>query len=162
MNYSEYSKDWKDIIRPSILKRDHYKCRKCGIPHKIRVYKNSRREYVECDDFIEAWAKNEGKKVFTLYLQVAHLDHDKSNNDPENLMTMCPRCHGKYDKEHKAFMKKVYTKSAQKSKISKKEAMDPMLFLRIWMKKRHNVTLSADDLQFIRTFVEDLLSIKSS
>lgn len=107
MNYKEYSPDWKDIIRPQILQRDGYKCQSCGINHKIRVYKNSRKDYVECDDFIEEWAKKNGKKVFTLYLAVAHLDHDKSNNDPSNLLTLCPKCHSKYDAAYKRSMRNI-------------------------------------------------------
>lgn len=110
MNYSEYSPDWKDVIRPSILKRDSYKCRHCGIKHKVRVYKNSRGHYVECDDFIENWAKTNGFRVFTIYLHVAHMDQDKSNNTPDNLMSLCPRCHSKYDSKFKKFGKIKYQK----------------------------------------------------
>lgn len=119
MDYSEYHPDWRDIIRPAILKRDQYKCKHCSIRHKSRVYNNSRRQYVECDQFIEEWAKNNGYKVFTVYLQVAHIDHDKSNNDYSNLISLCPKCHGKFDRAHKAFMRKVATAKANKSKSNK-------------------------------------------
>jgi hypothetical protein len=108
MNYSEYSPDWKDIIRPAILKRDNYKCQVCGVRHKSKVYKDSRQNYVECDAFVEQWAISTGRKVFVLYLQVAHLDHNKSNNDPLNLRTLCPRHHALYDKQNKAFQRKIY------------------------------------------------------
>ncbi|NIV13037.1 MAG: hypothetical protein GWN62_17660 [Aliifodinibius sp.] len=112
MDYSQYSPDWKDVIRPAILKRDGYSCRICGIRHKSRVYKNSRKVYVVCDEFTEEWALKAGYKVFTLYLNVAHIDHDKGNNAPENLLTLCPRHHSQYDKDHKRFarialMKKI-------------------------------------------------------
>lgn len=116
MNRKEYHEDWTDKIRPEILKRDNYKCRHCGQAHKVRVYKNSRRKYVECDEFVERWAKAQGHKVFTLYLQVAHLDQDKTNNDPSNLLSLCPRCHGKYDKESKRFKRLLY-KEKVKSEI---------------------------------------------
>ena len=29
-------------------------------------------------------------------LDVHHIDHDKSNNEPENLMTLCKNCHSQY------------------------------------------------------------------
>jgi hypothetical protein len=29
-------------------------------------------------------------------LDVHHLDHDKDNNDPSNLMTLCKNCHSQY------------------------------------------------------------------
>lgn len=108
MDYSLYHPDWRDIIRPSILKRDQYKCRVCGVRHKSRVYKTSNGGYMECDSFIENWAISEGRKVFTIYLQVAHLDHDKSNNDPSNLKALCPIHHAKHDKEHKKFKRLFY------------------------------------------------------
>ena len=107
MNYKDYHKDWKDIIRPAVLKRDQYKCRHCSVPHKARVYMDSKRKYVVCDDFIEQWAKNQGKKVFTVYLHVAHIDQDKSNNDFVNLISLCPKCHTKFDKEYVKFKKSV-------------------------------------------------------
>lgn len=108
MDYSLYHPDWKDIIRPSILKRDQYRCQVCRVKHKARVYKNTNNAYTECDDFMESWAVKNGKKVFTLYLQIAHLNHDKSDNDPLNLASLCPIHHARHDKEHKKFQRIVF------------------------------------------------------
>lgn len=116
MDYSQYHPDWRDVIRPAILKRDNYKCVQCGVRHKIRCYKNSTGQYIECDDFMEQWATSTGKNVFTLYLQVAHKDHDKSNNDPSNLMTLCPIHHARYDSEHKRFARIIYKAKIKDSK----------------------------------------------
>lgn len=113
MDYSQYHPDWKDIIRPSILRRDQYKCKVCGVKHKSRVYRNTNSGYVECDEFMEEWARNNGRKVFTLYLQIAHLNHDKSNNEPSNLQALCPIHHARHDKEHKKFQRLLF-----KAKIS--------------------------------------------
>jgi 5-methylcytosine-specific restriction endonuclease McrA len=33
----------------------------------------------------------------TVVLTTAHLDHDPSNPDPENLRALCQRCHLRYD-----------------------------------------------------------------
>lgn len=121
MNYKEYSPDWKDIIRPAILKRDNYICQVCGVRHKSKVYKDSRQNYVVCDEFIEQWAKANGRKVFILYLQVAHLDHNKDNNDPQNLRTLCPRHHALYDKEHKKFQRILYREKTTVNQANKLE-----------------------------------------
>jgi hypothetical protein len=109
MDYSQYHPDWKDIIRPAILKRDGYKCAHCNIRHKARVYKDTTGKYVECDEFMEEWAKSTGRKVFTLYLQIAHLDHNKQNNEPTNLKALCPIHHARFDSEHKKLARITYT-----------------------------------------------------
>ena len=107
MNLKEYSPDWKDVIRPLILQRDNYRCRVCGVVHKSRVYKLSRAGYHVCDEFEEIWAAANNKKVFSLFLVVAHIDQDKSNNDPSNLITLCPFHHAKFDAKHKALSRKI-------------------------------------------------------
>ncbi len=112
MDYSQYHPDWKDIIRPSILQRDNYSCQHCRIRHKSIVYKKSNGEYHVCDEFEHEWAKANNKNPFTLFLHVAHLNHDKTDNRPENLLALCPRCHGKYDREFKKFTRKVYKNKA--------------------------------------------------
>jgi hypothetical protein len=77
------------------------------------VYRDTTNKYIECDDFIEQWAISTGRKVFTLFLQVAHKDHNKSNNDPSNLVALCPVHHARLDTEHKRFARIMY-----KQKIS--------------------------------------------
>jgi hypothetical protein len=80
INYKEYHLKWKLI---SILIRRHRarnKCERCGAvnrkPHPIT-----------------------GSEVV---LTVAHLDHDKKNNNFKNLLAMCQRCHLKHDARHHA------------------------------------------------------------
>lgn len=114
MRYQEYHPDWKDVIRPQILKRDGYQCQHCGIRHKALVYRKSDGQYHECDNFEYEWAKANGRKPFKMFLNVCHLDHDKGNNEAANLLSLCPRCHGKMDKSHKNVMRKIY-----KAKIEK-------------------------------------------
>lgn len=122
MDYSQYHPDWKDIIRPAILKREGYKCAHCGIKHKARVYKDTTGKYVECDDFMEQWAKSTGRKVFTLFLQIAHLDHNKQNNEPSNLKALCPIHHARYDTEHKKLARITYTAKITDSRTQKRAA----------------------------------------
>lgn len=116
MDYSQYHPDWRDVIRPAILKRDNYSCRICGIRHKATVYKLSSGAYMECDEFTAEWARTAGKRVFKLSLQIAHINHDKSDNAPENLITLCPRHHAKMDADHKKFLRISYRTKAAQSK----------------------------------------------
>jgi 5-methylcytosine-specific restriction endonuclease McrA len=108
MNIKEYADNWRDTIRPAILRRDQYKCTICGIKHRARVYQLSKGHYREVDAFEEEFIKAQGRKVFTMFLQVAHLDHNKLNNDPSNLRTLCPYHHAKNDSEHKKFLRITY------------------------------------------------------
>lgn len=116
MNYSEYHPDWRDVIRPAILKRDNYRCRVCGILNKSTVYKTASGAYMECDEFIAQWAEVHGKKPFKISLQIAHIDHDKNNNDPSNLITLCPRHHSKMDADHKKLMRISFKAKVEQSK----------------------------------------------
>lgn len=120
MDYSQYHPDWRDVIRPAILKRDGYKCAHCGIKHKARVYKDTTGKYVDCDDFMEQWAKSNGRKVFTLYLQIAHLDHNKQNNDPSNLKALCPVHHARFDTEHKKLARIMYREDIRGDQAKKR------------------------------------------
>ena len=122
MDYSQYHPDWKDVIRPAILKREQYKCAHCGIKHKARVYKDTTGKYVECDDFMEQWAKSTGRKVFTLFLQIAHLDHNKANNEPSNLKALCPVHHARYDTEHKKLARITYSAKVTDSRTKRRAA----------------------------------------
>jgi 5-methylcytosine-specific restriction endonuclease McrA len=116
MDYKAYHQDWRDVIRPMILKRDQYKCRSCGIKHKSEVYRKSKGHYIELDGFMKQWALDNGKKVFTLFLQVAHINHKKTDNRPENLITLCPYHHGKFDSEHKKISRIIYQRKTADNK----------------------------------------------
>lgn len=154
MDLSQYHPDWRDIIRPAILKRDNYKCQHCGVRHKIRCYKDTQGKYIECDTFMEEWAKSTNRRVFTLYLQVAHKDHNKSNNDPNNLITLCPVHHARYDSEHKRFARIMYkTQLKNNSKTTKNNvpSLRPILLNNIASSVRSltSVKLSPSDCEVI-------------
>jgi hypothetical protein len=103
IDYKEYPENWKDEIRPQILKRDGYKCKMCGVRQRAVGYRDSKGKFVECDEFLERWAKTNGKKVIKIHLQVMHLDHDVSNNEGYNLLSGCQQCHNRYDAKNRAF-----------------------------------------------------------
>jgi hypothetical protein len=159
MDYSKYSPDWKDIIRPAILRRDNYKCQVCSVQHKIKVYKTTSGKYVQCDEFIEKWAVAQNKKVFTLHLQVAHLDHNKQNNDPSNLLTLCPIHHAKYDSEHKKFSRitykaKIESKKNNSENLKTTKRSQLITFIKQEIKQLTGVTLGNSEISSLLTMIE--------
>ena len=73
-DYSLYPPDWK-LLRQRILQRAGHRCEWCGAenyePHPVT-----------------------GSRVV---LTVAHIDHDVTNNEPDNLAVLCQRCHLTHD-----------------------------------------------------------------
>ena len=70
-SFEPYSIDWTKTLKRSIRERDHYICQLCG--------KTQIQELEEIE-----------KK-----LAVHHIDYDKKNCNPDNLITLCNNCHGK-------------------------------------------------------------------
>jgi hypothetical protein len=66
ISFQPYSLDWTKTLRKSIRERDGYKCRLCGSSE---------------DD--------------TKSLNVHHIDYNKNNCNPTNLITLCHSCHTK-------------------------------------------------------------------
>ena len=62
-SFVPYVSDWTATLRRSIRERDHYVCRLCGAQQTDRAF------------------------------DVHHVDYDKTNCDPVNLVTLCSRCH---------------------------------------------------------------------
>jgi len=66
----QYATDWTDDLRESIRKRDDYICQICGI-HQ--------------DELIGRFKR----------LDVHHIDYNKYNLNPNNLISLCRGCHSK-------------------------------------------------------------------
>jgi len=64
-SFEPYSVDWTQTLKRSIRERDKYVCQLCGLPQGDRVH------------------------------NVHHIDYDKENCDPKNLVTLCQSCHSK-------------------------------------------------------------------
>jgi len=64
-SFEPYSIDWTDTLRQSIRERDHYICQLCNKPQCNRLH------------------------------SVHHIDYDKKNCCPENLITLCVSCNFK-------------------------------------------------------------------
>ena len=104
-NRRDYPDNWNDEIRPSILKRDNYKCVECGIKHRsyVLIDQSKKRIQIEHDEFIEY--KKEGWNTYKIYLQVSHINNIKSDCSDANLRTLCNQCHAKADKAWKSVIR---------------------------------------------------------
>jgi predicted patatin/cPLA2 family phospholipase len=105
-NKQNYPENWTDEIRPKILKRDNFKCQKCQIKHRSIGYYNDKKQFIEADNFIKTWANIHNYKIIKIHLQVAHLDQNTLNNEDNNLLTMCPKCHLNYDRANNIVRRK--------------------------------------------------------
>jgi hypothetical protein len=65
ISFKPYSLDWTRTLRRSVRERDHYTCQICG---------NLQDEVA---------------------FNVHHIDYNKDNCNPDNLITLCDSCHGK-------------------------------------------------------------------
>lgn len=74
ISFEPYSVDWTDDLKESIRKRDDYTCQLCGI-HQYEI-----SERIHCH----------------------HIDYNKKNCNPENLVILCKSCHSKtnYNREY--------------------------------------------------------------
>jgi len=65
--YDKYGKKFNGALKNKIRYRDNYTCQDCGITER------------------------QTEKA----LHIHHIDFDKSNNKPNNLIALCASCHGK-------------------------------------------------------------------
>lgn len=73
LSYLPYTWTFNDELREEVRRRDNYVCQLCGTPQS------------ECNRA----------------LAVHHIDYDKKNSDPVNLITLCTSCHPKTNKNRK-------------------------------------------------------------
>lgn len=104
-NRKKYSEEWTDTIRPAILKRDDYKCKHCGIKHRQYVLVDSRKNYTLISKEEHDEYKPYGANVYRIFLQIAHIDNCPDNNNFDNLLALCPKCHLKMDEPYRSIMR---------------------------------------------------------
>lgn len=100
INYKDYDFNWKNI-RKVILQRAKNKCELCNAPNHAFMLRFKGAEYPW---YIVQNATNEDlkkTKIIKVVLTIAHLDQDKKNNKPYNLLALCQRCHNKIDLPHR-------------------------------------------------------------
>ena len=116
-DYKKYHPEWKTKIRPDILERDKHCCKFCGVRNHsiIHRYGKGINDWVYWAEGMEseAWTLD-GLKSTQIVLTIAHLDHDKKNNDYENLAALCQKCHLGIDLKH-------HMANARGSRIKKKK-----------------------------------------
>lgn len=122
-----YPDNWEEIRRAT-LARDKYRCRVCGlhdhsvgyrengvfIPTKGNIIHDLAGEGWSYPSqlplsYEEAWdlktflneTEVENIRWIVIVLTVAHLDHNPANCVPENLASLCQRCHNIYDRPHR-------------------------------------------------------------
>lgn len=64
-SFEKYTIDWTNTLKRAIRERDHYNCIICG--------------------------EQQGETTFCVH----HIDYNKKNCNPDNLITICRRCHTK-------------------------------------------------------------------
>jgi len=67
ISFESYTQDWRDDLKDSIRKRDNYVCQICGMHQSELNYK----------------------------LHCHHIDYNKKNCNPRNLIVLCRSCHMK-------------------------------------------------------------------
>jgi len=74
-SFEPYGVDWTESLRRTIRERDHYRCQLCGEPQGDRAH------------------------------SIHHIDYCKTNNNPNNLITLCNNCHVKTNFNRKYWIK---------------------------------------------------------
>ena len=115
IDYKEYHPDWKAISLRIRKDRACNKCEWCGEMNGevVRLNKATRQreragfmssKHSEALDYARALndSANDGLgRWYPVVLTVAHIDHDKTNNDDGNLAALCQACHLGHDsKQH--------------------------------------------------------------
>lgn len=112
-NLSRYPKNWQFISADIRLNRANNRCEKCGLSYGVIIkrFRNGSYHELNFDELsevqkfceIHSMHEKQALKVLGLtkiFLVVAHLDWDESNNDYRNLLAMCQRCNFIYDKKN--------------------------------------------------------------
>jgi len=96
-NYKEYPANWKDLVAEKKLKHND-KCELCFAPNgELVTRNNSENKYPwEIGWITRVIIGPDGEKKLPktkIILTVHHIDSDKKNNHPDNLLLCCQRCH---------------------------------------------------------------------
>lgn len=118
IDYKKYVFNWKTEIRPKALLAADNCCQKCGVRNyslvrwdkkengwehacgnyyldELGTGEGSYKDARICADF---WNENdEDPRWIVIVLTIAHLNHDTSNNRPQNLKALCQRHHLQID-----------------------------------------------------------------
>ncbi len=100
-NKDKYPANWPEK-RAKVQKRAGDKCEKCGLVNGIEGYRDLRGAFIEVDPSSPGVPVGCPGKRMTIVCTTAHLDHDPTNNDMDNLRFWCQQCHNRYDAPERA------------------------------------------------------------
>jgi hypothetical protein len=80
ISYLPYSSDWSKELKEQIRERDEYICQICLIP------------------------QNKFKNKYHKKLSIHHIDYNKKNCNPDNLVSLCTPCHSKTNTNRKGWV----------------------------------------------------------
>ena len=83
------------------LRKYHWNKGRINTPRKDRVMRRSR---FTCHKLVEDKCETCGKPRDESKLYVHHVDEDRDNNDPDNLLTTCSPCHGRVHSKNLEFI----------------------------------------------------------
>lgn len=104
-NKHRYPLNWRQEIRPAILKRAGNRCEECGVPNYSIGVRDRYGQFWHIDEIHASDAPEQFEglgKVFRIILTIAHLNHVPEDCRPENLKAWCQRCHLTWDAKHHA------------------------------------------------------------
>src|SRR5689334_6543599 len=96
IDYKEYHPDWRAISLRIRKERAGDRCEWCGRANgSAWLSSDGGKTWEEDDDCrdrdVAQALRSYGRKVTIVVLTVAHIDHDKTNNDEANLAALCQR-----------------------------------------------------------------------
>ena len=96
ISFEPYSIKFNNRLKEQIRKRDNYRCQEC-FRHQGELFTENGRRYK---------------------LMVHHVDYDKKNNNPKNLISLCNNCHGQTGFKREDWIKYFQNKLCLQEKIS--------------------------------------------
>lgn len=105
-NYKHYPENWKQI-RQQVLDEQGHRCAFCHVAnyeHIIRGKWNGQPCWLTDEGQVYSWPEGkylgetylgwieDGDREIRVVLTVAHLDHDNTNTDRQNLAGLCQKC----------------------------------------------------------------------
>jgi hypothetical protein len=130
-NRKLYPPNWPEISRRIRIGRAKNRCEVCGVRNYSVGYRiNGEFHCLSAppyyhpagfSDFMAAveltWDYNadcdKDTKIIMIVLTVAHLDHDPTHCEDNNLLAMCQRCHNIYDRAHRNETMRITRKRGQ-------------------------------------------------
>lgn len=130
IDYKEYHPKWTLIVR-LVLKRDHHRCKFCGLQNKKIIIRQRAGEkwyrdlnYQEWSWYSEYHHRGYAERMVLrilratrIVLTIAHLDGNKDNNRFLNLAALCQRCHLRHDLHHHIANRKYGRKHTRKHQL---------------------------------------------